>query len=1123
MSNKSKTTVVCPHCSTSFVSLTQHLLQSDCGEAYRATHATSKKDTYPSSKDPIRDTERVNGLIDDVDEDYFPFVDNQDNTSINPNDCCQMDILPKENNNKQPVLMIPNDCEYHPSSKAKRTYALDPQMEGYIKIMCFLDKYQAPIKAFDELMQLLFELHISHFNFSGYHKKRKSIMETLTKLIPTANAECVKVELEQPPPKKGRKEDRSNKVCANVYRFDIRHQIQDLLSDDLFFDMNNLVVNTDKPFAKYSAKDGFIDEIHSAKWYNRTYDSYVHDPSQTIILPIKLYCDKTGLDPMMQRHALEPVMFSLTILNRDTQQNCERAWRHLGFIPDLDKIAGYDNSTTSDPYNRGRSNRNYHKCMDVITGPLKELQETGMLVHLQIGDYCRAIHAKFPIAVFVADGKCADTLTNRISHYNQPRMSRACYTSFEQSNDPSHKCKWVLQKDQKKLQLQLLEEGASTNEELINELRQTSTYRCWSNMFLLDYGRNDNGQFLACTVDPMHLFEGGWVAMVCKAFVDRLSGHATSRLNQWALRRIKKNRSSFSKRYPRVDYSGGVTKLTNIASHEWPGVLLVYLLAVSSPLAQQFLRSQFDDQDSRYRRKLVNMNQKNRLQRKRKKLLSNHGLLSRGERLRHGTNNTDSTSEESTNDDAQAEALEEQAVPRCTISKFIEMCEVLLCFHAYYKKGKYWRVGDKSTPIIFEKALRTMMEKVLTTMDRGQNSNNWNIQKFHEILHLKKQIMEYGNICNTDAGFGERGLKRWAKRPGRRALKGNTDVFTESTVKRVREHVCLRKAAYIVSEKEDLIENLGLYSGNVSDSDSDDSIWSDNTEPSFSETEAVFSTAQMLSHPSPTFVDNSKEDASSNRNRFTSRHKFVVSLEFFSETNKWAVTSQTMPYVRTKTPLELSDDVLEMFEMEYFSDHEQTHDKENKLTRPIICVYTEAMVNRNVTIRAHPNYAGAGSIYDFAIVPSINTDVPNNKADENESYISELFPNHVPCRILSFFKDPVDGQPKALVHKCAQRTKWNKQRDSVLVESWTLVSDVHNLFLSSDNTYYDEPSENGDIYKSVQRLRPVYSCVPLSCIKGGLWAVPDADVFADFEPVKKESFHVMVVKDRDSLWANEFM
>jgi hypothetical protein len=63
-------------------------------------------------------------------------------------------------------------------------------------------------------------------------------------------------------------------------------------------------------------------------------------------------------------------------------------------------------------------------------------------------------------------------------------------------------------------------------------------------------------------------------------------------------------------------------------------------------------------------------------------------------------------------------------------------------------------------------------------------------------------VTEYGNICNTDAGFGERGLKDWAKRPGRRALKGNSEVFTASTINRVREHICLRKAAYTLSEKD---------------------------------------------------------------------------------------------------------------------------------------------------------------------------------------------------------------------------------------------------------------------------------------------------------------------------------
>lgn len=120
----------------------------------------------------------------------------------------------------------------------------------------------------------------------------------------------------------------------------------------------------------------------------------------------------------------------------------------MGFIRDLEKIPGYDNSTMSDPYLRGRSTRNYHKCLDIIMEPLRELQENGMKVFLQIGNYNREIHAYFPISVFVADGKCADSLTSQISHYNRMRMSRACYTSFEECSNPTHKCVWVTQDQQ---------------------------------------------------------------------------------------------------------------------------------------------------------------------------------------------------------------------------------------------------------------------------------------------------------------------------------------------------------------------------------------------------------------------------------------------------------------------------------------------------------------------------------------------------------------------------------------------------------------------------------------------------------------------------------------------------
>jgi hypothetical protein len=59
------------------------------------------------------------------------------------------------------------------------------------------------------------------------------------------------------------------------------------------------------------------------------------------------------------------------------------------------------------------------------------------------------------------------------------------------------------------------------------------------------------------------------------------------------------------------------------------------------------------------------------------------------------------------------------------------MCESLLCFHTFYKQKKYWKVGDQWTPKDFDNALWAMMGQVISTMDRGDKANNWNIQKFH--------------------------------------------------------------------------------------------------------------------------------------------------------------------------------------------------------------------------------------------------------------------------------------------------------------------------------------------------------------------------------------------------------
>jgi hypothetical protein len=90
-------------------------------------------------------------------------------------------------------------------------------MEGYIKLLCFLDQIQAPIKMFDELMQLLSELDCNKFKFGNIHPKRKSILNHVTKTFPIAPMECRNIELEQPIPKRGHSDDSEEAITAAVY------------------------------------------------------------------------------------------------------------------------------------------------------------------------------------------------------------------------------------------------------------------------------------------------------------------------------------------------------------------------------------------------------------------------------------------------------------------------------------------------------------------------------------------------------------------------------------------------------------------------------------------------------------------------------------------------------------------------------------------------------------------------------------------------------------------------------------------------------------------------------------------------------------------------------------------
>jgi hypothetical protein len=255
-----------------------------------------------------------------------------------------------------------------------------------------------------------------------------------------------------------------------------------------------------------------------------------------------------------------------------------------------------------------------------------------------------------------------------------------------------------------------------------------------------------------------------------------------------------------------------------------------------------------------------------------------------------------------------------------------------------------------------------------------------------------------------------------------------------------------------------------------------------------------------------------------------------------------------MSYVQTKTPLFLPQHILDLYKEEYFiihdnnnpSDGDASSDDDDSYINQCIPVYTEITLANGETIRCHPNFGGSGPIYDFAVVPRFLFAAPDktpasrkntNKkkkattTDPNKSHLADLYPNHIPCRVLSMFIDPNDGVSKAFVHVCQNRSQWNIDNDSVILESWTLKTQVQEYYVDNDGELHQDKERykrettkrsRSDI---VHLRHPLFRTIPVSNIRCGLWAVPDSDVFDDYNLKRPDAAHVMVVKDRNRYWA----
>jgi len=84
-----------------------------------------------------------------------------------------------------------------------------------------------------------------------------------------------------------------------------------------------------------------------------------------------------------------------------------------------------------------------------------------------------------------------------------------------------------------------------------------------------------------------------------------------------------------------------------------------------------------------------------------------------------------------------------------------------------------------------------MMNRIKTYAPR-QDKNGWRLQKFHDLLHIVRDIENYGSPNNVDAAPNENNLIDLAKRPSRRAHK-KKEVFVSQVSKQLRESDLIQK------------------------------------------------------------------------------------------------------------------------------------------------------------------------------------------------------------------------------------------------------------------------------------------------------------------------------------------
>jgi hypothetical protein len=531
------------------------------------------------------------------------------------------------------------------------------------------------------------------------------------------------------------------------------------------------------------------------------------------------------------------------------------------------------------------------------------------------------------------------------------------------------------------------------------------------------FGFDDRGIFGACPTDPMHAFQSGIVMYITRMIVDKLGSGNQPKLDRLVERMVGRLRSSSKDQYPRFNFSKGFCKLSFITSDEWVGKLFVLLLVALTQEGRDIMAERFSKDDiplpPGHKQEDVHVQTNN---------YENNADDLDGKALEHCP---------PTDDRHKDQENKEDLLRKCSYNDFIELTEALLCFHAFYKVSNAQVFDDGVMDVArIDASIRRMMSMVKLYMPR-KIGHRWNIQKFHDMLHIADDMRRYGSPKNFDAGFLESSLRFWAKFFAFSSQKRGYNTFVKQVAERIHEYQSLlkaRRANGISGSAEERIPQLGDPAEHHVEFQ----------EPKLQGSRfRIYVTRDADGH-----IPTTKHFIEGKKSRYhgaplPSVIEGAVRAMHGSPLGPTESKLDSVPY-KQQTPakaavhadMDVEDDIIPPY---HHSDDPALQFYE---------LWTECQLsladysNARITIRCHPDYQKEGEWYDWAMIRF--DDVENIPVPQGDEFSLTYHHSWVPCKCLGFLRNPLSGTVSVLLHACDWQTESESKMNSVITERWNM-------------------------------------------------------------------------------------